>query len=79
MSPGTTRPAPMPRRGTHRPEIRFAATAGYDRNVLAVIFHFWLGLLLFIAGAAAVVGLVGGYVKQVTAAKYPNGKQKRED
>ena len=47
--------------------------------MLAVIFHFWLGLLLFVAGGAAVVGLVGGYVKQVTAAKYPNGKQKRED
>ena len=64
---------------SRRPEIRFAAAAGYDRNVLAVIFHFWLGLLLFVAGAVAVVGLVGGYVKQVTAAKYPHGKQKRED
>ena len=47
--------------------------------MLAVIFHFWLGLLLFLAGGAAVVGLVGGYIKIVTAAKYPNGKQKRED
>lgn len=47
--------------------------------MLAVIFHFWLGLLLFAAGAAAVVALVGGYVKSVTAAKYPHGKQKRED
>jgi hypothetical protein len=47
--------------------------------VLAVIFHFWLGLLLFLAGGAAVIGLIGGYVKTVTAAKYPHGKQKRED
>ena len=79
MSPRRTRAAPRPRIRSQRPEIRFAAAAGYDRNVLAVIFHFWLGLLLFVAGAVAVVGLVGGYVKMVTAAKYPHGKQKRED
>jgi hypothetical protein len=68
-----------PQKNQGRPEIRFVIAAGYDRNVLAVIFHFWLGLLLFLAGGAAVVGLVGGYIKTVTAAKYPNGKQKRED
>ena len=47
--------------------------------VIAVIFHWWLGLLLVLAGGAATVGLVGAYLKSVTAAKYPNGKQKRED
>jgi hypothetical protein len=47
--------------------------------VLAIIFHFWLGLILILAAGLAVVGLIGGYVKQVSAAKYPSGKQKRED
>ncbi len=47
--------------------------------VIAVIFHFWLGLLLTLAGAAVAVALIGGYLKSVTAAKYPSGKQKRED
>ncbi len=47
--------------------------------MIAVIFHWWLALLLVIAGVVAVVALVGCYLKTVTAAKYPNGKQKRED
>lgn len=47
--------------------------------MLAVIFHFWLGLLLTLAGIAATVALVGGYLKNVSALKFPNGKQKRED
>ena len=45
--------------------------------VIAVIFHWWLGLLLILGGGLAVVGLVGAYLKTVTAAKYPNGKAKR--
>ena len=48
-------------------------------GVIAVIFHWWLGLLLVLGGGAATVALVGAYLKTVTAAKYPNGKQKRED
>ena len=55
------------------------ATARYARFVIAVIFHFWLGLLLVLAGGLVTVALVGGYIKQVTAAKYPNGKRHRED
>jgi len=47
--------------------------------VIAITFHWWLGLLLVLAGALLVVALVGGYLKTVTAAKYPSGKQKRED
>jgi hypothetical protein len=47
--------------------------------VIAVIFHFWLGLILVLAGGLIVISLIGAYLKTVTAAKYPNGKQKRED
>jgi hypothetical protein len=47
--------------------------------VIAVIFYWWLALLLLVVGIIAAVALVGGYLKTVTAAKYPSGKQKRED
>jgi hypothetical protein len=47
--------------------------------VIAVIFHWWLGLLLVLVGVVAAIALIGGYLKTVTAAKYPSGKQKRED
>ena len=81
--PTTTRPsrAEPDRTGASRRagQIPFNDHAGYDRPVIAVIFHFWLGLLLVLSGGLVVLALVGGYVKSVTAAKYPNGKQKRED
>ncbi len=60
-------------------EIQIRGTSGYDRNVLAVIFHFWLGVILFVSGCLVALMLIGFYVKTVTAAKYPHGKQKRED
>lgn len=47
--------------------------------MIAVIFHWWLGLLLLLGGLAATVGLIGAYLKTVTAAKYPNGRRRRED
>lgn len=39
--------------------------------MLAVIFHYWLGLLLVIVSVIAVIGLVVGYVKSVSAPQYP--------
>jgi hypothetical protein len=47
--------------------------------VIAVIFHWWLGLLLLLAGGGVSLGLVALYLKTVTAAKYPNGRRRRED
>lgn len=47
--------------------------------MIAVIFHFWLGMILVLSGALVAVALIGGYLKSVTAAKYPGGRQKRED
>lgn len=47
--------------------------------MIAVIFHYWLGLLLVLSGGLVAVALIAGYLKTVTAAKYPHGKQKRED
>ena len=37
----------------------------------AVIFHYWLGVILLLVSILAVVGLVGGYLKKVTASQYP--------
>ena len=45
--------------------------------IAAVIWHWWLGAGLLIAGIAALVGLVGGYLKSVTALKYPNRRQRQ--
>lgn len=44
----------------------------------AYIWHWWIGLVMLIAGGAAVVGLIGGYLKQVSAQRYPGGKRHRQ-
>ncbi|MCB0979853.1 MAG: hypothetical protein R2694_12510 [Ilumatobacteraceae bacterium] len=44
----------------------------------ANIFHWWLGVILFGVGLLATAGLVGGYLKSVTAKQYPSRRQ-RED
>lgn len=43
----------------------------------AYIWHWWLGLVMLIAGVAAFIGLTIGYLKQVTSQRYPNGKRGR--
>ncbi len=45
--------------------------------ISAVVRHWWLGAGLLIAGIGAVLSLVVGYVKQVTALKYPNRRQRQ--
>ncbi|MEN9645691.1 MAG: hypothetical protein RL238_2360 [Actinomycetota bacterium] len=47
--------------------------------MLAVIFHYWLGLLLAIVGGLAVVSLIVGYIKKVVAPQYPSGRARRDD
>ncbi|MEO7398701.1 MAG: hypothetical protein ABIW84_09075 [Ilumatobacteraceae bacterium] len=47
--------------------------------MIAVIFHFWLGVILVLSAAAITVALIGGYVKSVTAAKFPAGKRNPEE
>ena len=43
--------------------------------IAAVPWHWWLGAGLLIAGGGAVLSLVAGYLKKVTAMKYPSRKQ----
>ena len=44
--------------------------------MIAVVWHFWLGLVLLVVGGLAVVQLVVGYVAKVSAMKYPNRRQR---
>jgi hypothetical protein len=45
-------------------------------GMIAVVWHFWLGLILLVVGGLAVVQLVFGYVAKVSAMKYPNRRQR---
>jgi hypothetical protein len=47
--------------------------------MLAVIFHWWLGLILAIVGGHAQLGVVAGYIKKVVAPQYPSGRSRRDD
>jgi hypothetical protein len=44
----------------------------------ANIWYWWLGVLFVALGVVAVLGLVAGYLKSVTAAKYP-GRDQEDD
>lgn len=46
-------------------------------GMIAVVWHFWLGLVLLVLGGLAVVNLIIGYVAKVTLTKYPNRKQRK--
>ena len=46
-------------------------------GMIAVVWHFWLGLVLLVVGGLAVVNLIVGYVAKVTMTKYPNRKQRK--
>jgi hypothetical protein len=45
--------------------------------MLAVVWHFWLGLILLITGGLALLGLAAGYVKKVSSMRYPGKGQRR--
>lgn len=44
----------------------------------AYIWHWWIGLIMLLAGGAAAIGLIGGYLKQVSSQRYPGGRRHRE-
>jgi hypothetical protein len=44
----------------------------------AIIFHFWLGLILLVVSIVAVVGLIGGYLKKVAAPQFPSKRNREE-
>ena len=46
--------------------------------IAAKIFHWWLGVILTGVSVLAVVSFIVGYLKNVTALKYP-GKRNHEE
>jgi hypothetical protein len=47
--------------------------------MVAMIFHFWLGLLLAIVGVLVTLGVAAGYIKKVVAPQYPGKRNRRDD
>ena len=44
----------------------------------AEIWHWWIGVAMLVAGIGATIALTFGYLKQVSAQRYPGGKRQRE-
>jgi hypothetical protein len=44
----------------------------------ANIWHLWIGVIMAVAGFAAVIGLTISYLRQVTHQRYPSGRRARE-
>ncbi|HEY7628591.1 MAG TPA: hypothetical protein VH761_16085 [Ilumatobacteraceae bacterium] len=44
----------------------------------AVIFHYWLGVILLAVSIVMVVALIGGYLKKVTAPQHPSKRNREE-
>jgi uncharacterized membrane protein len=42
----------------------------------ANIWHWWIGVVLTVVAVGTVLMLVVGYLKQVTAQRYPNRRQR---
>ena len=45
----------------------------------AEIWYWWIGIVLTGVGVISVVALVVGYLKNVTAARYPNRRGQADD
>lgn len=42
-------------------------------NMLAVIWHYWVGVFIFLGTVATIAALVAGYLKSVESNRYPRG------
>jgi formate-dependent nitrite reductase membrane component NrfD len=43
----------------------------------ANIWHWWVGLVLTVVGIGAVAAVAAGYIKQVSASRFPGKRQRR--
>jgi hypothetical protein len=43
----------------------------------ANVWHWWIGVVLTIVGILTVAGVGAGYVKQVSATRFPGKRQRR--
>ena len=53
-----------------------APIANLGAMLAAEIWHWWIGVVLVAVAILAVVALVAGYLKNVTAKQYPNRRQR---
>jgi len=44
----------------------------------ANVWHWWIGIALFLVGLLVVVGLVVGYLKSVSSQQHPSRRQQRQ-
>jgi membrane protein implicated in regulation of membrane protease activity len=44
----------------------------------ANVWHWWIGIALFLVGLLVVVALVAGYLKSVSAPQHPSRRQQRQ-
>lgn len=44
----------------------------------AEVWHWWIGIVLTGAGILTALALVGGYLKSVSAQRYPGGRRRRQ-
>jgi uncharacterized integral membrane protein len=51
--------------------------ATIENMFAAFVWHYWLGLILLIAGIGAVLQAVVLYVVKVSATRYPNRRQRQ--
>ena len=45
----------------------------------AEVWFWWIGIVLTGVGVLSVLGLIVGYLKNVTAPRYPNRRQRSDD
>jgi hypothetical protein len=43
--------------------------------MFAVVWHYWIGVSVFLLGMFVVVGLIGQYLSKTQAPKYPRNKE----
>lgn len=46
--------------------------------MLAYIWHYWIGFILFLVAILAVLQVVVGYVRKVVSPQYPTKRQRSE-
>jgi hypothetical protein len=50
------------------------AEVPYHARMLAVVWHFWIGVVMFIGAVATMGALVLGYFKDVESSRYPRDR-----
>ena len=72
-------------RGAHLPSTwhsdgsKHSGAVANVGGMVGVIWHQWIGVVLVVVSVLAVLGLVVGYLKNVTSQRYPSRRQQQQD